>query len=301
MPEINRHQAVSRTTFHGDPRSRLLAEAVAALASAGIESARLDAEAMLAAASNSTRSAVICGSAEIDRAARERYATMVARRLRQEPVAYILGRKEFYSLELEVTPDVLVPRPETETMVHAALEFIRARTTAKVCDIGTGSGAIALAIAANAPAVQLTAIDISAEALTIANRNALRLGFSGRVRFRLADCFEPMDGMEPLGRFDLIVSNPPYIPGDQIAGLAPEISRYEPLAALAGGPDGLSFYRRIASRVREHLEKNASVMVEIGARQFEAVSKVLRDAGGTEIKMLRDLAGMPRIVIVRFE
>jgi release factor glutamine methyltransferase len=226
---------------------------------------------------------------------------MIARRIRREPLAYILGCREFYSLELEVTPDVLIPRPETEMLVHVALEALAQRSNASVCDLGTGSGAIALAIAVNAPAARLTAIDVSAEALAIARRNAVRLGFPARVRFRRADCFEPMDGMGALGRFDLIVSNPPYIQEDQIAGLAPEISRYEPRVALAGGRDGLSLYRRIASRVTEHLEKSACVIVEIGAHQFDAVRKIMRDAGGTGIKMLRDLSGMPRVIIARFE
>jgi release factor glutamine methyltransferase len=169
---------------------------------------------------------------------------------------------------------VLIPRPETETLVRAALESLPQRSNVKVCDLGTGSGAIALAISVNAPAAQLTATDVSAEALAIASRNAVRLGFPARVRFRRTDCFEPIDGMGPLGRFDLIVSNPPYIQEDQIAALAPEISRYEPRVALAGGHDGLSFYRMIASRVTGHLERRASVIVEIGAHQFNAVSKV---------------------------
>jgi release factor glutamine methyltransferase len=287
--------------LEGGPPSRLIAEVTAQLASAGIESARLDAETMLAAASRSTRTAVICGTAKIDALVRERYAAMIARRIRREPLAYILARKEFYSLELEVTLNVLIPRPETETLVHAALEAIAQRSILTICDLGTGSGAMALAIAANAPDAQLTATDISAKALAIARRNAVRLGFLERVLFRRADCFEPMDGMGALGRFDLIVSNPPYIQEEQIAGLAPEISRYEPHVALTGGPDGLSFYRKIASRVAEHLERNASLMVEIDAHQFDAVSEVIRDAGGTAIKMLRDLGGMPRAVIARFE
>ena len=301
MPETNPDQAINRTILEDCPPSRLITEATTQLASAGIESPRLDAEAMLAAASHSTRSAVICGSAEIDGPARERYAAMIARRIRREPLAYILGRKEFYSLEFEVTPDVLIPRPETETLVRAALESLTQRSNVKVCDLGTGSGAIALAISVNAPAAQLTATDVSAEALAIARRNAVRLGFRARVRFRRTDCFEPIDGMGPLGRFDLVVSNPPYIQEDQIAALAPEISRYEPRVALAGGHDGLSFYRMVASRVTGHLERSASVIVEIGAHQFNAVSKVLRDAGSIRTKMLRDLAGMPRVIIARFE
>lgn len=277
--------------------TRLIADAAAELASAGVENPRLDAETMLAAACHSSRAAVICGLARIDGSARERYAAMIMRRRRREPVAYILGRREFYSLEIEVTPAVLIPRPETEAVVAAALEFIRCQPDARVCDLGTGSGAIALAIAANAPAAQLTATDISAEALAIARRNAVRCGLASRVRFRRADCFEPIDGTGPLGRFNLIVSNPPYIRADQIAGLAPEISNYEPCLALAGGADGLELYRRMALALTEHLENDGSAIVEIGAEQSHAVTGIMRKAGATGIKVVRDLAGLPRVIV----
>jgi release factor glutamine methyltransferase len=226
---------------------------------------------------------------------------MIARRLRREPLAYILGRKEFYSLEFEVTPCVLIPRPETETVVAAALQFIRRYPKARVCDLGTGSGAIALAIAANAPAAQLTATDISAEALAVARRNAARFELGARVRFRLADCFEPIDGMGPLGRFDLIVSNPPYVQEDQIAELDPEISRYEPRTALAGGHDGLEFYRRMAPALADNLEKNCSAILEIGADQSDAVTEIMRNVGATGVEVLHDLANLPRVVVAHFK
>jgi release factor glutamine methyltransferase len=287
--------------FEGCPPRRLIAEGAAELASAGIENPRLDAETMLAAACHSSRAAVISGIAEIDQIARLRYAAMIARRMRREPLAYILGHKEFYSLEFEVTPAVLSPRPETETVVCAALEFIQDRVHARVCDLGTGSGAIALAIAANAPAAQLTATDISAEALAIARRNAARLKLASRVRFRLADCLEPIDGKGPLGRFDLIVSNPPYINDDQIASLAPEICRYEPRSALAGGRDGLELYRRIAPALTDHLENNGCAIVEIGAGQSAAVTEIMRDADATSIKVISDFAGLPRVVAAHFK
>jgi release factor glutamine methyltransferase len=289
-----------RPSLEGYPARLLITEGTAQLASAGIENPRLDAEIMLATACHSSRAAVISGLVEIDHFARERYVAMLERRTRREPLAYILGHKEFYSLEFEVAPAVLIPRPETETVVAAALEFLQNCANARVCDVGTGSGAIALAIAANAPAAQLTAMDISAEALVIARRNAARLELASRVRFRLADCFEPLDKMEPLGRFDLIISNPPYISDDQIAGLAPEICRYEPRAALAGGRDGLEFYRRIALALTDHLEKNGAAIVEIGAGQSAAVSEIMRNAGATSTKVVPDLAGLPRLVAAHF-
>jgi release factor glutamine methyltransferase len=282
------------------PLRPLIVEAAARLASVGIEDPRLDAETMLAVACHSSRAAVISGLAEISNIARERYLAMIARRMRREPLAYIVGHKEFYSLEFEVTPAVLIPRPETETVVSAALEFTQNRADPRVCDLGTGSGAIALAIAANASAVLLTATDTSAEALAIARRNAVRFGFASRVRFRHADCFEPSDGMGSVGRFDLIVSNPPYISDDQIPHLAPEISRYEPRAALAGGPDGLALYRRLAPALTDHLEKSGAVILEIGGDQSTAVAEILRQAGAVSIKLMPDLAGHPRAIVAHF-
>ncbi|MBV8453114.1 MAG: peptide chain release factor N(5)-glutamine methyltransferase [Deltaproteobacteria bacterium] len=291
----------SRLGAEGCPPRRLIAEGASELASAGIENPRLDAETMLAAVCHNSRAAVIAGLAEVNQNARERYAAMITRRMRREPLAYILGHKEFYSLEFEVTPAVLIPRPETETVVYAALEFIQDRIHARVCDLGTGSGAIALAIAANAPAAQLIATDISADALAIAHRNTVRLELTSRVRFRLADCFEPLDSMGPLGRFDFIVSNPPYISDDQMAGLAPEIRGYEPHAALAGGHGGLELYRRIAPALTDHLEQNGSAIMEIGADQSAAVTAIMRNAGASSIKVLFDLAGLPRVVVAHFE
>jgi release factor glutamine methyltransferase len=292
---------IARPSLGDYSPGRLIAEGAAELASAGIKNPRLDAETMLARACRSSRAAVISGLAEINNIARGHYAAMIARRMRREPLAYILGHKEFYSLEFEVTPDVLIPRPETETVVSAALEFIRDCANPRVCDLGTGSGAIALAIAANAAAAQLIATDISAAALAIARRNAARLALASRVQLRLGDCFEPLDGMGPLGRFDLIVSNPPYISDDQIAGLAPEISVYEPRAALAGGYDGLELYRRLAPALRYHLEKNGSAIMEIGADQLAAVAELMRDAGATSIKAVDDLAGVARVAVVNFD
>jgi len=298
VPEASNSQR-SRQAQQGCCPAELITEAAAELAAAGIENPRLDAEAMLAAASHSSRVAVVSGLAEIDCAARERYAAMAARRMRREPLAYILGCKEFYSLEFEVTSAVLIPRPETETVVFAALEFIKGHAKARVLDLGTGSGAIALAIAANAPGAELTATDISPEALTIARRNAARLSLGSRVQFRLADCFTPMDDLGQLGRFDLIVSNPPYIRDREIATLAPEISRYEPCAALAGGPDGLEFYRRMGTALTENLERDGSVIVEI-ADQSAAVNEIMRNAGATSIRVIPDLADLPRVVVAHF-
>jgi release factor glutamine methyltransferase len=299
VPEISTYRP-DGTNLESNPHGPLVADGTSQLASAGVENPRLDAEMMLAAACESSRSTLISGLAKIDVGARARYAAMIARRRRREPLAYILGHKEFYSLNFEVTPAVLIPRPETETVVSAALDFISNRPRVRVCDIGTGSGAIALAIAANAPAAQLTATDISLQALAIARRNAVRLRLASRIRFRHADCFDPIDNMRAPGRFDLVVSNPPYIRQDQIPGLSPEISRFEPRIALTGGPDGLAFYRRIASGLAGHLEPGGSAIVEIGADQSEAVTEIMRDAGAIHINVMCDLASLPRVVVAQF-
>jgi release factor glutamine methyltransferase len=279
----------------------LIADGAALLASAGIEDPRLEAEVMLAAASDSSRAAVIGGLVSIDAPARAQYEAIVGRRRRREPLAYILGRKEFYSLEFEVNRDVLIPRPETETLVAAALEFTRDCPRARVCDLGTGSGAIALSIAAHAPEARLTATDISPAALIVARRNAVRLELGSRVRFRLADGFDSMDKMGTLGRFDLIVSNPPYIREDELAVLPPEISHYEPRVALAGGRDGLRLYRRIAASLGEHLEEHGSIIVEIGADQSDAIVALMRNVGAVSTTVVHDLAGLPRVVIAHFK
>ena len=300
MPETRVHN-FSRTNLRSSPHGLLISLGAAELASAGVDNPRLDAEMMLAAACQSSRPAVICGLAKIDDSGRKRYESMIARRSRREPLAYILGQREFYSLQFEVTPAVLIPRPETEIVVAVSLDFIRNRPKATVYDIGTGSGAMALAIAANAPAAQLTAADISAPALAIAGRNAVRLELASRIRFRRADCFDPVDKMGALGRFDLVVSNPPYIRGDEIPQLSPEVSCFEPRIALDGGSDGLAFYRRIAARLAEHLEARGAAIVEIGADQLDAVGEVMRSAGAIRIKVTRDLAGLARVLVAQFD
>jgi release factor glutamine methyltransferase len=300
VPETAHDHLRATTTFRERPHQQLIADAAADLASAGVDNAWLDAETMLARACHSSRTAVISGLSDIDGTARQRFAAMVTRRRQREPLSYILGCKEFYSLEFEVTPAVLIPRPETEAVVTTALEFIRDHPRARVCDIGTGSGAIALAIAANAPDVRVTATDISSEALSAALQNAVRLGLASRVLFRLADGFDPLDELGPLGRFDLLVSNPPYIREDEISALPAEISRYEPRVALAGGRDGLKLYRRIAARLVDHLGQYGSVIVEIGADQSDAVTAILRDLGALAIKVLHDLADLPRVVVADF-
>jgi release factor glutamine methyltransferase len=266
---------------------------------AGVDTPRLDAEVMLAEATGRSRTDVMFGAIAIDAHARSRFDAMIGRRARREPLAYIIGHKEFYSIEFQVTPAVLIPRPETEVVVAVALEFLAERSRARVLDLGTGVGAIAVAIAANATHVEVVASDISIAGLEVAARNTDRQGLRDRVEFRHADCFDPLDGAGPLGRFDLIVSNPPYVRDDAIAGLQPEIARWEPRAALSGGPDGLALYRRIARDSCAHSEADSRVIFELGDRQAEAVRRILSDSGCTGITTIPDLAGSPRVISAR--
>jgi release factor glutamine methyltransferase len=274
----------------------LIDVAAEALRCAGVGTPRLDAEVMLAEAIGRSRIDVMFGAAEIDESGRSRFAMMIDRRARREPLAYIMGRKEFYSIDLEVTPAVLIPRPETEVVVATALEFLGERPRARVLDLGAGSGAIALAIAANAKQVEVVASDVSIAALEVARRNSDRLALRDHVRFRQADCFDPIDGDGPLGRFDLIVSNPPYVRDDELAALQPEIARWEPRSALAGGPDGLNFYRRIVSGCRQCLEAEGCVVLEIGDAQADTVMRIFRDSGFTAIRAIPDLGSAPRVI-----
>ena len=277
----------------------LLKDMADRLSAAGVDAPRLDAELLLAFAANLTREGLYTKSIAVDEILRKRGKTLVDLRASRMPLAYITGRREFYSLEFEVSPEVLIPRPETETLVGAALEALTARPAANVIDLGTGSGAIALAIAVNAPHARVTATDISVQALEIAKQNARRLGIDERVDFRRTDCWDILDAGGALERYDLIVANPPYVREDEINSLAPEVRDFEPRIALAGGVDGLDFYRRIAAGAAEHLAAEAVAIVEVGAGQADDVAAIFRAAGFSDIAIVDDLAGIPRVVKAR--
>jgi release factor glutamine methyltransferase len=256
-----------------------LDSALIALTAAGVESPRLDAEVLLAAAMGVDRAVLISdplrGLAPAEARVFQEYAR---RRVQREPVAYILGRKGFRRLELEVDPRVLIPRPETEHVVEAALGL---PPGARVVDVGTGSGAIALALADERPDLRVVATDISPDALAVARGNAARLGLP--VDFVCGDLLEPVSG--PI---DAVVSNPPYVrPG---APLQPEIARFEPDVALYGPGDGLETVRRLAAAV----DGVPFVAFEVGEGQAATVAELL---GATEI--VRDLAGIERVVVRR--
>lgn len=224
-----------------------------------------------------------------------RYREMVKRRASGEPVAYICGEKEFMGLAFKVTPAVLVPQPDTETLVGAAIERLKGKGALRIADVCTGSGAIALALAHYLPESSIIATEISTEALLIAKGNAESLGLSERVEFREGDLLTPLTGE----LFDAIVSNPPYIPSAEIAGLPREV-RAEPKIALDGGADGLDFYRRLVRKSAALLNDGGFLVVECGETQAGAIIEMAAGAfGKTEI--VRDLADKERVVVMKKE
>lgn len=276
--------------------SLILEQAEAKLAAVGIETARLDAQLLLADAAHIDRAALLAGSIDLSPEVLARFDAMLQRRIEHEPIAYIMGHREFYSLEFEVNRDVLIPRPHTETLVDAALAFIAQRPSARVLDIGTGPGSVAIAIAANAPGVEVVATDISDAALTVARRNAARNQVSDRIKFVRANLFEPCDSGPALGQFDIIVSNPPYIVDDEVASLEADVRDFEPHLALKGGQDGLDFFRRIAAEVKSHLLPEGLLALEVGAGQDSAVAEILSGAELRPAGVINDLDGIPRVV-----
>jgi release factor glutamine methyltransferase len=279
-----------------------LEAATDALRAVGIEDPRLDAEVMLAVAVGTDRAALAAGTVtDVPPAAARAFGEMVRRRLRREPVAYVLGRKGFRRLELEVDARVLVPRPETELLVEVALE----RRPARLLDLGTGSGAIALALADELPGCEVVATDTSPRALAVARANAERLGLAGRVDFR--------QGSLPAGEeFDLLLANLPYVAERDWPSLQPEVTGWEPREALLAGPDGLDAYRELfGAGVRQSLvadsatkdcrtvsaERCGAVAVEVGEGQAAAVAELMRAAGFASTEARRDLAGIERVVV----
>ncbi len=231
------------------------------------------------------------GADKISAPDRECFEQLIQRRLAGEPVAYITGEREFWSMNLRVTPDTLIPRPETETLVALALDFIPADANWTVVDLGTGSGAIALAIASERPRCQLIATDQSEAALAVARENAGRLGV-GNIRFVRADWL----AFEPDQPYPLIVSNPPYIPSDD-PHLKQGDVRYEPDAALASGEDGLRDIKMIAEQAAGRLTESGRLLLECGYDQGEAARALLADIGYRDVEVVKDLAGCDRVIV----
>lgn len=258
------------------------------------ESPALDAELLLARALGRDRSWLLAHRDEPpDADALAQAEAWLARRAAGEPLAYITGIREFWSLEFNVTPAVLIPRPDTEILVERALELIPAGQPCRVADLGTGSGAIAIAIASERAAAEVTATDESEEALAVARRNAARL-VPGRIRFVAGDWFAALGGE----RFDLVVSNPPYV-AEADPALADAAIACEPRRALAAGADGLDDIRRIAAALPAHLAPGGRVLIEHGAMHAADVAGILRAEGLEVVACRRDLAGTDRVTEAR--
>lgn len=275
----------------------LLAEAHAALVKAGIEDAKLDARLIVEHFSGTTRTDAI-GRPETtippDAAIAIRQA--IARRAGGEPVHRILGFREFYGLKLFLSPETLEPRPDTETLVDAVLPHLRhlAATTGacRILDLGTGTGAIALALLAEVPEATAIGVDISADALATAERNALENGLAERFTAVRSDWFEKISGS-----FHVIVANPPYITTEELETLQGEVRNFDPARALDGGADGLDAYRTIAGQAEAYLETPARVAVEIGHAQKEAVTRLFEAAGFCVVEARKDLGGHDRVLV----
>lgn len=257
-------------------------------------SARLDAELLLCHVLGRPRGYLYTWpEAELGEVDRQAFEGLVERRLGGEPIAHIIGRREFWSLELDVSADTLIPRPETELLVEAALERIPERAQWSVADLGTGSGAIALAIASERPNCRITAVERSEGALAVALRNIRRLG-PGNIELLQGNWFTPLAGR----RFEMILSNPPYIP-DSDPHLRQGDVRFEPLSALAAGVDGLADIRHLIAEAVEYLQDPGWLLLEHGYDQGAAVTALMRDAGYLDVADLTDLQGHGRVAIGR--
>ncbi len=270
-----------------------------AFSQAGIDSPALDARVLLQHALGLSHAALAAsGERVLTQEQRERVAALCARRLKHEPVAYITGEREFWGLPLRVTADTLIPRPDTEAVVEAALACLRPEDRAaplRIADLGTGTGAILLALLSDLPHAHGAGTDISVAAVAVARENAVRLGFGARTVFAVGD-FTAL-----LARgFDLVVSNPPYVASASIRMLPPDVRDYEPRAALEGGADGLTFYRRLATDAGGIVRPGGRVVVEIGEGQAAAVAGLFAAAGWGAVQPAKaDLSGTPRALTFR--
>lgn len=270
--------------------------AVNLLANAGIENPAIDVRLLLEKVSHKTAADLItCDREIVPDPVQVEFHELLGARIAREPMAYILGTKAFWSLDLMVDENVLIPRPETEGVVERALELIGEVQKPRILDIGTGSGALLISLLHELRGASGTGVDISPEALKVARVNAVRCKVSDRCMFYSSDYLENI-----IERYDIIVSNPPYIDGKAMTELMPDVELYEPELALHGGADGLDAYRTIIPRLADVLKPGGSVVFEIGYDQKQAVSDFLAEAGATNILCQQDLAGLDRVVSATF-
>jgi release factor glutamine methyltransferase len=278
---------------------RLLDWTAGFLAKKGSEFPRLDTEVLLAHALGCRRIELYTRYDEsASDEARERFRDLVRRRVEGCPVAYLVGRKEFFALEFEVGPAVLIPRPESEFVVMECLGLAKEMPHPRVLDIGTGSGNIAVAVAQRHPGVQVTAVDLSPDALAVAAGNAARHGVAERVRLLAGDLFTPLPAGE---RFDFVLSNPPYIAREDLDRLPAGVRDYEPRLALDGGPGGYAVFERLLAQAGEHLEPGSYLILEIGAPQEGPARQRILAHGRYELAAtIHDYSGHPRVLSARW-
>ncbi len=274
----------------------LLREAAQVLRAAGVEAADRDAERLLRHLLGWDRAALLARpEAEVAAETASAFRALVARRSLREPLQHLVGIQAFWKHEFLVTPDVLVPRPETELLLEVSLERLRSLARPLVVDVGTGSGCLALSLAAERPDARVHATDVSEPALRVARENARRLGLEHRVRFHAGDLLEPVADLS--GSVDLVLSNPPYIDEAQRGTLAPEVRDHEPAAALFASDHGLAVYRRLVPSAVCSLRPGGALVLELGAGQRAAVERLCSDAGLAVVEVRPDLQSIPRALV----
>jgi release factor glutamine methyltransferase len=299
-PPETRGPGALRSADAGDSLTiaRALAEGSAGLLAGGVGDARREAGTLLADLLGRDRAYLFAHSDDLLAPHTvSSFRARVARRAAGEPLQYITGRQEFYRLDFEVTPAVLIPRPETELLVETALELLGGTRAPLVCDVGTGSGCIAVSLVYERADARAVALDISEDALAVAARNAARHGVARRIEFFVSDCFAAL--APPRRRFALVASNPPYVAAADLAALQREVREHEPRAALTPGGDGLSIIRRLLAETPPHLARGGHLVFEIGFDQHEAVRALIDPRVWTTLDIRRDLQGIPRAVVLR--
>jgi release factor glutamine methyltransferase len=280
--------------------SEFLSNATQKLHQIGIENPRLEAELLLGAALGIERKRLFLQmNAQLTDAELARARELLEVRATRFPLQYIMEKIEFLGLEFSLKPGVFIPRPETELLVVAARELLSGIVSPVILDVGAGSGVIAISLAVSNPGAVVHAVDISPVAMEITRVNAERLGVGDRISLHVGDLFSAIKPELISGGADLVVSNPPYIPSSQIPSLAPELSKYEPVEALDGGPDGLCCIRVILEEGPASLKSQGWILLEIGAGQAEAAKEIAASAGLVEVRTVRDLAGIERVLVAR--
>lgn len=276
--------------------------AASQLAAAGVSTARLDAEVLLRHAVNRDRAWLLAHmQEELADDHWKIFERAVERRGRREPLQYITGRQEFWGIEFMVTPDVLIPRPETELIIESAVRSVKDRNGPRlIIDLCTGSGCIAVSLAKELPQARILATDASSQAISVARGNARRHGVADRIRFFEGDLFAPLEELDIHGQVDIIVSNPPYVSSGDFSALQPEVRDYEPKMALLAGPDGTQVQRRIINGASRFLIKHGLLIMEMGLGQAGMLAHLIRQRKDySSLNILKDLAGIDRVIVAQ--